>query len=111
MKPGLRPLRPSWRPLRPSGGGGRTYVRTGQNPPILKDIAPFGAAAQKEKERKTSQDVKKVITINAGEKEGERELLNQMPTLTSEASGMSNSLIALDWIVLLVCNFFPLVAN
>ena len=31
--------------------GGETYVRTdgqtGQNPPILKDIAPFGAAAQK----------------------------------------------------------------
>ena len=25
----------------------RTDVRTGQNPPILKDIAPFGAAAQK----------------------------------------------------------------
>ena len=33
--------------LWPSQGG--TDVRTGQNPPILKDIAPFGAAAQKVK--------------------------------------------------------------
>ena len=30
---------------------------------------------------------------------------------TSEASGMSNSLTAFDWIVLFDCNFFPLVAN
>ena len=32
----------------------RTDVRTGQNPPILKDIAPFGAAAQKGNETTTT---------------------------------------------------------
>ena len=32
-------------------------------------------------------------------------------TMTSEASGMSDSFTVFDWIVLIVCDFFPLVAN
>ena len=63
----------------------------------------------------TAQDGLFTFENNMGRTDGGTDLRTdgrmEGTTMTSEASGMSNSFTALDWIVLFVCDFFPLVAN